>query len=440
MAEHAVSPLTVQKALRLLTREGLVEARPGVGTFVRAVRAPRAVDHSWQTSALRDPRHQISGASAVLRSVGSDLIAWHAGYPDRELLPERLVRAALTRAARGDQVVDRVPSAGLPALQSWFAQQIADQVTGQGTPPTAHDVIITPGSQSGLASVFRSLVPPGEALLMEAPSYFGAIRAAQRAGVRIVPVTSGPHGPDPDDLDRALVETGARVFYAQPTYANPTGAQWSEQVQQQVLAVVRRRHAFLVEDDWAHDFGITTAPAPVVAHDSDGHVIHLRSLTKSASPAVRVGAVIARGPVRARILADRDAESMYVSGLLQAAALDVVTHPGWTAHLRRTREALRQRRDLMVTVLADHAPQVELTHLPAGGLNLWLQLPDHVDAVALALDCERRGLLVAPGPEWFPAEPTGSFLRVNYSGPNPGAWSEGARILGESVRELAGRS
>lgn len=91
--------------------------------------------------------------------------------------------------------------------------------------------------------------------------------------------------------------------------------------------VVRAHGAFLAEDDWAHDFGITTAALPVAAGDYSGHVVYLRSLTKSVSPGIRVAAVIARGPVRDRILADRGAESMYVSGVLQAAAPDVETQP-----------------------------------------------------------------------------------------------------------------
>ncbi len=102
---------------------------------------------------------------------------------------------------------------------------------------------------------------------------------------------------------------------------------------------MRDHGAFLVEDDWAHDFGISTTPRPVAAQDDDGHVVYLRSLTKSVSPALRIAAVIARGPARERILADRGAESMYVSGVLQAAALDVVTQPAWQTHLRSVRAA-----------------------------------------------------------------------------------------------------
>jgi len=433
VAQHQVSPVTVQRALRDLAVGGLIESRPGVGTFVRAVRTARPADYGWQTAALRSPRSRSPGVPSVLRNAPSDVIALHSGYPDRELLPERLVRSALARAARSDAALARPPVAGLPELQSWFAHELGSVCPIGVTPPTPADVIVLPGSQSGLSSIFRALVPGGQPLLMESPTYWGAIAAAAQAGIEVVPVPSSPDGPDPDELDRAFADTGARLFYAQPTYANPAGAQWSAERGERVLEIVRRHGAFLVEDDWAHDFAITGTPRPLAAQDGGGHVVYLRSLTKSVSPSLRVAALIARGPARERILADRSGESLYVSGLLQAAALDVVTQPGWQTHLRGLREQLRARRDLLLDSVREHAPQAHIEAVPAGGLNLWARLPDTVNLDDLVQHCERAGLLIAQGDEWFPAEPTGVFVRLNYSGPNPSAFPEGARILGAAL-------
>lgn len=423
----------MQRALRTLTSQGLIESRTGVGTFVRAVRTLRPADYGWQTAALRSPHARIQSVATALRSTPNDVIALHSGYPARELLPERLVRAALTRAARTDAAVTRSPAAGLPELQSWFAHELGTSTPAGLSPPAPSDVMVLPGSQSGLSSVFRALVTPGQPLLMESPTYWGAILAAQQAGVRTVPVPSGPAGPDPAELERAFQETRSRVFYAQPSYANPTGAQWSRELGLAVLDVVRAHGAFMIEDDWAHDFGITTTPTPVAVHDDAGHVIYLRSLTKSVSPAFRVAAVITRGPARDRIMADRGAESMYVSPLLQAAALDVVTQPGWRSHLRTLRQQLHDRRDLLVDALREHATEIALVHVPAGGLNLWVRLPDGTDVDGLGRDCETAGLIIAPGTEWFPAEPAGPFVRLNYSGPNPAAFPEAARILAQAL-------
>ncbi|MET3935533.1 PLP-dependent aminotransferase family protein [Arthrobacter sp. OAP107] len=438
VAEYQASPVTVQKALQTLTREGVIESRPGVGTFVRAVRTARPSDYGWQTAALRSPQAPLRPGSAAMRTAPNDVIAFHSGYPDRELLPERQVRAALTRAARGEAALSRPPAAGLPELQSWFAHELGSSTPAGVTPPTPSDVVVLPGSQSGLSSIFRALVGYGQPLLVESPTYWGAILAAAQAGVRVVPVPSGAAGPEPDELARAFEETGARMFYAQPNYANPTGAQWDGRRAEEVLDVVRKNGAFLLEDDWAHDFGITTTPQPVAARDDSGHVVYIRSLTKSVSPAVRVAAVIARGPARDRILADRAAESMYVSGLLQAAALDVVTQPAWQTHLRSLRHQLQSRRDLLLTSLLQHAPQAHIENVPKGGLNLWARLPDGTDVEQLARNCERAGVLIAAGTEWFPAEPAGPFIRLNYAGPNPGAFAEGIRILGQELSRTPG--
>jgi DNA-binding transcriptional MocR family regulator len=421
VARYSASPVTVQKALRALAGQGLVESRPGVGTFTRAARAARANDYGWQTAALGPSGGRLGSLSTALRTVPNDVIALHSGYPDRELLPERLVRAAVTRAARAGAAVDRPPVAGLPDLQAWFAAELGTAAPG--------DVVVFPGSQSGLGTAFRALVGAGRPLLVESPTYWGALVAAAQAGVRVVPVPSGAAGPDPDELGRAFEQTGARAFYAQPNFANPTGASWSPDLADRVLDAVRRHRAFLIEDDWAHDFGIEADPVPLAARDDGGHVVYLRSLTKSVSPAVRIAGVVARGPARERLLASAVAESMYVSGLLQAAALDVVTQPAWRAHLRALRHQLAARRDLLAAALHDHVPAAHLDTLPRGGLNLWLRLPDRTDLPALVCGCESAGLVVAPGTEWFPAEPTAPYLRLNYSGPNPAAFPAAARIL-----------
>ncbi|GAB3871007.1 aminotransferase-like domain-containing protein [Terrabacter terrigena] len=433
VSQFGASPVTVQKALRQLTGQGLVETRPGVGTFTRPARPARPADFGWQTAALGAPRTRAGALSSTQRAAAPDAIQLHSGYPARELLPERLVRAAITRAARTDAATTRSPVGGLPELQAWFASQVADSTPPGSTPPSPRDALVTAGSQSGLSSIFRALVGPGQPLLIESPTYWGAILAARQAGVVVVPVPSGPTGPDPDDVERAFVLTGARAFYAQPNFANPTGAQWSPATGLALLDIVKARHAFLVEDDWAHDLGIDADPTPLIGHDRDGHVIYLRSLTKSVSPALRVAAVIARGPARDRILADRGAETMYVSGLLQTAALDVVTQPGWNTHLRAMRHQLRARRDLLVQSLHDGAPDVHLHQIPPGGLNLWARLPDGTDVRHLVRECEARGLVVAPGTEWFPAEPAGPYIRLNYSGEDPGRFSEVGPLLAQAM-------
>jgi DNA-binding transcriptional MocR family regulator len=433
VARHGVSPVTVQQALRILVGRGRIETVPGVGTFTLAVRTARVTDFEWQTAALGAAHPLLPDAPLALQSPPESSIALHSGYPDRSLLPERLVRAAIGRAARSETVLSRPPSAGLPALRSWFATELTTVGAADVAAVTARDVVITPGSQGALVTVFRALVGAGRPLLIESPTYWGAILAARQAGVDLIPVPSSASGPDPVDVDRAFTETGARAFYIQTGFASPTGTVWPADRKQRILDLARTHRAFLIEDDAAHDFAIDETPIPLAAQDRDGHVVYLRSLTKSVAPGMRVAAIIARGPARDRLFADTQAEEMYVSGVLQEAALDVVTQPAWRTHLRRLAEQLGDRRDLLIDALTNHAPQVRVETPPRGGLNLWARLPDRTDLPDLISRCSRAGLIVGSGDEWFPAEAPGRHLRLNYAGPSPERYPEAARILAECL-------
>ncbi|WP_368498535.1 PLP-dependent aminotransferase family protein [Herbiconiux sp. A18JL235] len=433
----AASPVTVQHAVRALVREGLVESRPGAGTFVRRARPAARADLSWQTAALGAVRAQGAAVGSTLQTPSDEVIALHSGYPVDDLLPVRAVQNALARAARSRSALDRPPASGLTELRSWFAEELAEATPAHGSAPTAADVVVMPGGQSALSSVFRSLGRPGDAIIMESPGYWGAIAAARQAGLEVVPVPRRPSGGgaavDPVELAEAFERSRARLFYAMPHAANPTGTSWSSTDASAILDVVRAHRAFLVEDDWAHDFALEQAVRPVATSDPDGHVVYVRSLTKSVSPAVRIAAVVARGAARSRILTDRVVDGLYVSGVLQTAALEVVSSPAWQPHLRRMRDQLRSRRDALAGLVDELLPPGTLTALPRGGLNLWLRLPDGVESTAYVEACARAGLLISPGPEWFPAEDPESHVRLNYSGPDPARFEEAVRIL---AREL----
>ncbi|MDO9397459.1 MAG: PLP-dependent aminotransferase family protein, partial [Herbiconiux sp.] len=330
-------------------REGLVESRPGDGTFVRPARPVARADHGWQTAALGPARLDGGFIGSTMQTAADDVIALHSGYPTDDLLPGRAVQAALARAARSRSALDRPPASGLPELRAWFAQEVAEAAPAGGSAPTAADVLIMPGGQSALSSIFRSLASPGDAIVMESPGYWGAIAAARQAGLVVVPVprAAGGDAVDPLVLAEAFERSRSRLFYAMPHFANPTGSTWSAAEADAVLDVVRENGAFLVEDDWAHDFALDAPVRPLAARDAEGHVVSVRSLTKSVSPAIRIAAVLARGPALHRIRTDRVVDGLYVSGVLQTAALEVVSAPSWGPHLRRMHEQLRARRDAL---------------------------------------------------------------------------------------------
>jgi DNA-binding transcriptional MocR family regulator len=123
-----------------------------------------------------------------------------------------------------------------------------------------------------------------------------------------------------------------------------------------------------------------------------------------------------------------------VSGPLQEAALEIVSSPAWRRHRRRLRTELRLRRDALAAALARHLPELEVTSIPAGGLHLWVALPEGADDVALASAAASEGVIVFPGRPWFPAEPPAPFLRLTFAATPPDALDEGVRRLARVLR------
>ncbi len=421
MRDWQVSPVTVQRALDTLSQEGLLEARPGRGTFVAPREAPNedVADYGWQSLALGPARDVTNGLDANWRLQIGESRQLQMGYLPPALQPGALLAAASQRALRRPGVWDRAPHAGYEPLRAWFA-------AGIGGGFTARDITICPGSQAAIVTVFRGLARPGDAVLMESPTYFGAIAAARAAGLRPVPVPTDAEGVRPDLLDEAFKHSGARLFFCQPTFSNPTGSVLPPDRRTAVLAVAAAHHAFVVEDDWARDFALDREPpASLASCDRHGRVVYLRSLTKSAAPGLRIAALCARGPAGDRLRTARLVDDFFVPGLLQETALQLVTSAAWPKHLRSLRAALRRNRDLLAaalrTQLGPHARFVD----PPGGLHLWLRLPEGRSDIEVAMAAQAAGVLVTPGFHAFPAEPPGGFLRLSFTMVEA-AWVEAA--------------
>ncbi|GAB0118426.1 GntR family transcriptional regulator [Acidisoma sp. 7E03] len=416
MRAYGVSPVTVQRAIDTLVQAGLIEARPGQGTFVREPQgaAPRTdVDYAWQSLALGSPRAVADGLNALLRMPAPEAMALNLGYLPEESLPLTQLAAAGARALRRPGVWARVPIEGLEALRAWFASQ-AGEAFGPG------EVTICPGTQAANAAAFRALAQAGDPVLIESPSYTGAIAAAVAAGLRLIPVPTDAEGVRPELLEEAFARTGARLFYCQPTFANPTGAVLSPARRQAVLDILGRAGAFLIEDDWARDFALEGDPPPPLAQDdAHGHVIYIRSLTKSAAPGLRIGAICARGAALERLRMARLVDDFSVPGLMQETALQLVTAPGWPRHLKALRAELRHRRDLLAAAVTARLGAHCLRQIPAGGLHLWMSLPAGLSDLDIARRAAAAGVLVGAGRHWFPAEAPAPFLRLSFAGARP---------------------
>ncbi|WP_328869019.1 PLP-dependent aminotransferase family protein [Streptomyces sp. NBC_00287] len=433
--EYRVGPATVARAIAALAAEGAVVTRPGSGTYAaqrtRLHDETTAIDTAWQTVALTDRAVDTHLIAAPLGPAPAGTITMDGGYVHRSLQPTRALSAALARAARRPDAWDRAPADGLMALRTVFGR-----IIGGGVAP--EDVLITAGGQSALSIAFRAIAGPGSPVLVESPTYPQAMAAARAAGLRPVPVPLDADGIRPDLLADAFAMTGARLLYCQPTYQNPTGTVLAPERRRQILDVARASGAFVIEDDFARHLGHGgTVPRPLVADDRDGTVIYVTSLTKPAAPSLRIGALVARGPVMERMRAVRLVDDFFIARPLQEAALEVLSSPSWDRHVRSLGTALRERCAVLAAAITQEIPGAALPALPTGGLHLWVRLPSGMDDTVLTSAARQHGVAVSAGSRYFATEPPAAHLRIGFAATaDHTELTEGAGRLGAALAEL----
>jgi DNA-binding transcriptional MocR family regulator len=422
---HGVSPLTVQHVVRELSAEGLVAARPGAGTFIAAPPVPTGLaDTGWQQAALGGHTpHDVSDTLALFTRPAAGVIRLTGGYLDDTLVPAAALSASMARVVRRSGTWGRSPVEGHESLRQWFAREIGGV--------DASNVIVTSGGQAALSIAIRALTRPGESIVLESPTYAGAISIARSYGLELAPIPVDASGMRTDLLAAVLERTRARVILTQPLFANPTGVSLAADRRAQLMEIAERYSVFVIEDDYAHDLAIDKGTPPALARtDPHGHVVHIRSLTKPIAAGLRVAGIAAKGPAYARLRSAKALEDMYVAGPLQETAVDFVNSPARRTHQRKVSAALRIRRDALITSLTALLPELEITARPRGGMHLWVRLPAGLDERQVAAAALAEGVAVTTGAAWFPAEADGAYLRLTY-GETP------AELIPEGVARLA---
>lgn len=312
---------------------------------------------------------------------------------------------------------------GTPALRA----ALADRFTVRGLPTRPDEVLVTSGGQAALALLLRLLVRPGDRVLVESPTYPNAIDAVRAAGARPVPTPVTREGWDLPMVRATLHHAGPRVAYLIADFHNPTGHLADDGARAALVAAARRSGTTLVVDETLAELALDPVPAtrPVAAHGAPGAVITIGSAGKTYWPGLRLGWVRAPAGVIRELAVLRAAVDL-ASPVLEQLVVEQLLAQG-AAPVRERVAGLRQQRDVLVAALAGRLPEWRFA-LPAGGLSLWVELPDPVSE-QLAAAALRRGVRLVPGPRFGVDGTMERYLRLPYTQP--------AGVLADAVDRLA---
>jgi DNA-binding transcriptional MocR family regulator len=445
--EFGVSPVTVSRAVRLLTADGTVRAHQGKGVFVAertAAPEQRNAPYGWQSALLPRPAETRLAALVPPGGAPADAISLASGGVASDLLNEEAARSTWRRLLRSTHsgvlqagtephrlLQGRSPAGELP-LRAWMAGYLAQA----GIAADAGQILVTTGAQQALNVVARTLLRPGDTILVERPAYVFALAVFEAVGATCVEVPVDEGGIVVEAATRLMASHRPRLLFTVPTGHAPTGATMPPERRRALVEAARRYGVVVVEEDHAREFTFDGPPPPAIkSFDEDGHVVYVRSFGKVTLPSLRIGCIAAHGPLFAALVESKRLADRYTSTLTQDAFLTFVSSGEFTAHLERARALYRARRDAMLGALERHMPRGIGWTVPAAGFNVWLTLPAGVSAQRVTARAAANGVLVLAGGPFFAQRDPDSALRLTYSDNPPDRLDEAVRRLAEVVRD-----
>jgi 2-aminoadipate transaminase len=365
-----------------------------------------------------------------------DVISLAGGLPAPELFPVDEYRRAFEWILETDgaQALQYGPSEGYRPLRTLLGERL----TRVGMLCSADDILITNGSQQALDLIGKMLLDPGDAVLVEKPTYLGALQAFNQYQASYAVVPMDDEGMRVDEVERLLSRSdGPRIkfIYALPNFQNPTGRSMSLERRQRLVELAGAFGVPIVEDDPYGELRYEGEHLPTLkALDTSGAVIYLGTFSKILAPGFRLGWIVASEAAMEVLLHGKQPSDLHTGMAQQMATYEVAKDGFVDGHIERIKSFYKERRDVMLLAIEEHFPSDAHYTRPAGGLFVWAELPRHIDTRELLLDAVQERVAFVPG-QGFHADRSGTnTMRLNFSNVPPDQLREGIRRLGVAIQ------
>jgi DNA-binding transcriptional MocR family regulator len=431
-----VNRSTVVHAYRELVADGLIEQRVGSGSRVAraAGQPPRSADVPWWVTL---PPWRVGSFPQVLGELAAtfhgDRISFVQGVPPVEPSPLGELAKSFARVA-GDPafVLTYGDSEGHAPLR----EAIAARMRARGCRIDPRQVLVLTGSTQGISLVAQSLAEPGDEIIVEAPTYPGALQIFQIAGLRAIPVAVDDDGMRVDHVEAILRTRRPRFIYTMPSLHNPTGVTMNADRRERLVTLATRARVPIVEDD-PYGALVQTPSSPLVAHSPD-YVVYLSTFSKTIAPSLRLGWITAPRAIYERLLLRKQSYDMATSLYVQAGVCDYLTN-AYDDHLVRLRAELAERRTIARDAIAEHWPKTMRLAKGGGGFYLWLTAPREMRARALLETAERNGATFLFGEAFYAASGGDHNFRLAITAVSRDDLVEGIRRIGTAIANVGVR-
>lgn len=371
------------------------------------------------------------------------IISLAGGLPSPSTFPVEAMAAACAQVleSAGPAALQYAASEGYAPLREWVAGQLA---ATQGMAVDPQQVLITTGSQQALDLIGKVLIDAGSRILVETPTYLGALQAFSAMEPRVAAVDCDDEGPMPEDLARKIGSGAdrARFMYVLPSFQNPTGRTMGAARRAAFMAEAARLGLPVVEDNPYGELWFEQAPPPALSSHNPGGSLYMGSFSKILAPGLRLGYVVAPPALFPKLLQAKQAADLHTPIFNQRVVAEVLKHGFIDRHVPAIRALYRQQRDAMLAALAREMAGLDVQWTrPAGGMFLWLRVPEGIDTLSLLARAVERRVAFVPGAAFHASAPARNTLRLSFVTASAGQIDVAIRALADALRdELAAQA
>jgi 2-aminoadipate transaminase len=360
-----------------------------------------------------------------------DILSFAGGLPAPELFPVEAIAEAHAEVLRdaGGKALQYSTTEGFGPLRTW----IANHLSVRGIPARPDELLITSGSQQGIDLIARVFLDPGDVILVENPTYLAAIQAFAAYQVRLVTMPSDDHGVLVDEVADLIAAHRPKLIYLVSSFQNPRGTTLPQPRRAAIAELASRTGVAIIEDDPYGELAFDGSPPRPIAASGDGNVFYLGTFSKTLAPGLRIGWLWGDAAIIRKATICKQAADLHTATLAQRATVALLDRFDYQAHVAKIREVYRERCGTMLTALAEHLPHGCRWIAPTGGMFVWLQLPNELDAEQLFPLAIARKVAFVPGVAFFVENHRRDFVRLNFSNQPPLSIVEGMRRFGEVV-------
>jgi len=365
------------------------------------------------------------------------MLSFAGGMPAKEMFPvEEMTKAAQdVMKENGCNAMQYSSTEGFPELR----QQIADRMAKkQGIKTDMDHILIIPGSQMGLDFSGKIFLDKDDIVLLESPSYLGAINAFKIFEPRFIEIPTEEDGMIMSELENVLAkEDKVKMIYVIPDFQNPTGREWSVKKRKEFINIINKYEIPVLEDNPYGELRFEGEPMPTLkSFDTKGLVVYLGTFSKILAPGYRLAWVCASTEILEKYNLMEQAACLQSSTISQMEISRYLRDNDLDAHIAKIAELYRKRRDAMMSALREYLPEeCSFTH-SRGGLFTWVVLPEYMDAKELQKNCLKRKIAFVPGEGFYPNGGVKNTLRLNYSTTSEEDIKKGMKILGEEIKKM----